>query len=319
MKDASTDWIHEKILDLATAIYVADDPSALLHPPKNKGNEAMIYLTYIIDHYDTLPDVSIFMHSHRYAWHNNDILNNDAYEMITRLSNERVTREGYMNLRCHWNPGCPAWIHPGRIESDGEKKEEKELALVWSELFPLDPIPTVLAQPCCSQFALSRQRIRAIPKAKFVGYRDWLMRTELTNSISGRVWEYLWHYAFTGSSSFCPDQHVCYCDGFGVCFEDGKRFDYWFELKFKQRDLQKKLDAWEAKAKRIAEAGARGGVQESDHLEVPEVGLDVSLKAEIKQMQKTLDQDRDDAVTRGNDPKMRAHIAGREWHEGDWY
>jgi hypothetical protein len=27
---------------------------------------------YIIDHYDKLPDVVVFMHSERYQWHNDD-------------------------------------------------------------------------------------------------------------------------------------------------------------------------------------------------------------------------------------------------------
>ena len=27
---------------------------------------------YIIDHYNNLPDVMVFMHSERYQWHNDD-------------------------------------------------------------------------------------------------------------------------------------------------------------------------------------------------------------------------------------------------------
>lgn len=71
----NTSWIQEELGDilypngpLQTAIYVVDDSHAELHPPKNKGHEVMVYLSYIIDHYDNLPDVAMFMHSHRYAW-----------------------------------------------------------------------------------------------------------------------------------------------------------------------------------------------------------------------------------------------------------
>lgn len=318
VRDEKTDWIHEEMPDLQTAIYVADDPSAPLHPPKNKGNEVMIYLSYIIDHYEDLPDIIMFMHSHRFSWHNNDILNSDAYEIITRLSSERVVREGYMNLRCHWNPGCPDWIHPGHVEVDGEKKEERELARVWSELFPLDPIPQILAQPCCGQFALSRERVHAIPKTKFSFYRDWLMRTDLPNYLSGRVWEYLWQYIFTGKNAFCPDQHVCYCDGYGVCFENEQAFDHWFELRWKTDDLERELEAWHSKAKLIEDA-AIGVLDEANDLEVPEVGKDATLEHEIQQNRRQLDEQRDDAINRGNDPQNRAAIAGREWHDGDWY
>lgn len=318
VRDEKTEWVQEVIPGLQTAIYVADDPSAPLHPPKNKGNEVMVYLTYIIDHYEDLPSIIMFMHSHRFTWHNNDILNNDAYEIITRLSSERVIREGYMNLRCHWNPGCPEWIRPGRGEEDAQKREERELARVWNELFPLDTIPQILAQACCGQFALSRERVHAIPKTKYIFYRDWLMRTKLDDYLSGRVWEYLWQYVFTGQTAFCPDQHVCYCDGYGVCFENDEAFDYWFELKWKQHDLAKELAVWRAKAKLIEEAAARG-INEADKLEVPEVGKDVALEQEIAQIQKELDERRDAAIERGNDPRNRAAIAGREWHDGDWY
>src|SRR2546423_654635 len=118
MSDENVDWVYEELPDIGKAIYVADDAGAPLHPPKNKGHEVMIYLTYILDHYDNLPDVSIFMHAHRYSWHNNDLQYHDAAEMIKMLSSERVQRLGYMNMRCQWHPGCPEWMHPGVMEED---------------------------------------------------------------------------------------------------------------------------------------------------------------------------------------------------------
>lgn len=60
-----TRWIQRHFPSLDALDYVVDDPQANLTTPKNKGNEAVAYLTYIIDHYETLPDVSIFVHAHR--------------------------------------------------------------------------------------------------------------------------------------------------------------------------------------------------------------------------------------------------------------
>lgn len=37
--------------------------------PANKGNEAMAYLTYIIQNYDNLPESMVFIHSHETSWH----------------------------------------------------------------------------------------------------------------------------------------------------------------------------------------------------------------------------------------------------------
>lgn len=64
-KDEDMEWLQKEIPDQPTAIYVVDDPSAPLHPPKNKGHEVMVYLTYIIDHYEELADVTMFMHAHQ--------------------------------------------------------------------------------------------------------------------------------------------------------------------------------------------------------------------------------------------------------------
>lgn len=58
--------------------------------------EVMVYLSYIIENYDKLADVNIFMHAHRLAWHNNELLDHDAVQVIARLSAERVQREGYV-------------------------------------------------------------------------------------------------------------------------------------------------------------------------------------------------------------------------------
>ncbi|KAI5279279.1 hypothetical protein KEM54_004235, partial [Ascosphaera aggregata] len=77
-KKESTDWIARALPDLHTAIYVADDDKSPLHPPANKGHEAMVYLTYLIDNYYNLSDINIFMHSHRYAWHNAELLSFDS-------------------------------------------------------------------------------------------------------------------------------------------------------------------------------------------------------------------------------------------------
>jgi hypothetical protein len=56
----------------------------------------MVYLSYIVDHYDNLSDVNMFLHSHRFAWHNNELLGGDSVEMVSRLFAERVQREGFM-------------------------------------------------------------------------------------------------------------------------------------------------------------------------------------------------------------------------------
>ncbi|RMZ69766.1 histone-lysine n-methyltransferase 2b [Pyrenophora seminiperda CCB06] len=314
-KKENVDWIREQMPEQQTAIYVADDPTAPLHTPKNKGHEVMVYLSWIIDNYDNLPDVTIFMHAHQLSWHNDEPLGNDAHLLITRLSRPRVWRQGFVNMRCTWNPGCPDWMHPGETERDPDKPEEVLLAKSWSELFPLDPVPHVLAQPCCAQFALSRERIQAKPYAQYVWYRDWLFSTRLPDHLSGRIWEYVWQFVFTGQNVYCPKEHVCFCDQYGMCFGGESEYENYTALRDALGGSTAELRDWEDKRKKVEEARKKGDGSEN-LLEVPEEGKDEELRREIDRLAPMVDRLRHEAEVRGRDPRLRALESGREWVEG---
>jgi hypothetical protein len=312
-KEEDASWIAEELPDWQRAVYVADDPSAPLHPPKNKGHEVMIYLTYIVDHYDRLPDVAVFMHSHQVAWHNDNLFGGDAAELLRRLNLNRVIREGYMNTRCGYGPGCPAWMHPGAIEEDESKQEEIMLARAWGELFPDEAIPNVLAQPCCAQFALSRERIRSIPHARYVYYRDWLLGTDLSDYITGRIWEYLWQYVFTGEAVLCVEETVCLCDGYGFCFGGDDDFREYQALEAKVTELQNDIGGWMWLADDLDFAD--DGVD----LTSPAAGDDESLRQKIEGAENEIVERLQAAVERGKNPRNRALEAGRPWKEGDGF
>ncbi|CAG8197533.1 unnamed protein product [Penicillium salamii] len=311
-KEEDTDWIANELPDWDTAIYVADDPSAPLHPPKNKGHEVMIYLTYLVDHYDQLPDVAVFMHSHQNAWHNDELVEGDAARLLRRLNLNRVIREGYMNTRCGYGPGCPAWMHPGAVEEDESKQEEIMLARAWGELFPDQPIPSVLAQPCCAQFALSRDRIRSIPRARYVFYRDWLLSTDLSDYITGRIWEYLWQYIFTGEAVLCVDESVCLCDGYGFCFGGDEEYRAYQQLGAEKKELQEQLDIWVWFAADVQ--SSQNGDSEGA---TPEEGAEIHQQLQDKQRQVT--EALYNANLRGKNPRLRAEEVGRPWKEGDGF
>ena len=236
-----TSWIPDELPDTDSTVYTVNDPLAALHPPKNKGHEVMIYLSYIIEHYYTLPDIVVFMHAHRWTHHNNPLLAYDAAEMVRRLQSDYVTREGYVNMRCSWSPGCPEWLHSDSPRESLEKQEESVLSKSWSELFPSNPIPSALGQACCAQFALSRERVLSIPLSRFIFYRDWIARTPLSDYISGRIWEYSWQFLFTGQNVYCPAEHICYCGGFGLCFGGASEFHEFEELRRKKQHFEMEI------------------------------------------------------------------------------
>ena len=316
-KGDDTSWMDTELGDQARAVYVADDAAAPLHPPKNKGHEVMVYLSWIIDNYDSLPDVAVFAHAHRFSWHNDDVLDGDAATMVRQLSRQRVWREGYVNLRCNWSPGCPDWMHPGETEQNAMKQEEVMLAKSWRELFPLDPVPSVLAQPCCAQFALSRERIQTRPQATYMWYRDWLFSTPLPDYLSGRIWEYVWQFVFTGEHVVCAHEHICLCDGYGMCFGGADAYDGFVHTRTELYAREADLHAWEEKRNAIDEARHEGRFDDAAQLDASEPGRDGELRQQIGQLRNAVQKLKTEARARGADARNRAFEAGRPWNEGD--
>ena len=273
-------WISRDLPDIKTAIYIVGQDTI------NKGHEAMVYLTYIIDHYDDLADTSIFFHPHLTTWHNNDLLDSNAANTIRHLSDAHVARVGYFNSRCHEEPGCPDWLHLDRPKAEldpGRKMEEEYFTPpVWKELHGSAPVPSAISQPCCAQFMVSRERIRAHPRTEYIRYREWVTNTNLTDEMAGRIMEYTWQYIWTGEAEVCPQMNRCYCDGYGVCFGGKAPFDEWFAM----RDLL-----------RASPDGT----------------------AESRTLSEKLEKLKREAFERGMDPKNRAQECGRAWKVGDGY
>ncbi|KAH8807544.1 hypothetical protein F5884DRAFT_674713 [Xylogone sp. PMI_703] len=221
LRNESIEWIAENLPDWQHAIYTVDDPDASLKPPTNKGHEAMVYLTYIIDHYDKLPSTVVFLHAHRdgypRAWHN-DADNYDNVNSVQNLRIDYVQNTGYANLRCIHIPGCPDEIRPFRENKSEDKPHEIAFAEAWQAIFGRDvPTPEIIAVPCCSQWAASRAQILQRKKEEYIRYRQWLLDTPLDDATSGRVLEYLWHIFMMQDPVYCPDIGQCYCDVYGRC------------------------------------------------------------------------------------------------------
>lgn len=173
------------------------DPS--LSVPSTRGNEAMVYLTYIIDHYDSLPDIIFFRHAHLRAWHQQLT----SLEELTLLRPQHVLGQGYASTRCL--PGCENVI-PLAGGSTGDWADFHRLDRQTHLITLLDAfldreglgetVPERLAAPCCAQFAVSRERVLRRSREWWVGLRGWLIETPLLSMNSGRLMEHLWHVWF---------------------------------------------------------------------------------------------------------------------------
>lgn len=56
--------LTESLCSWQHAVYTVDNTSMPLHTSRNKGREANVYLTYIIENYHNMPSTIAFVHSH---------------------------------------------------------------------------------------------------------------------------------------------------------------------------------------------------------------------------------------------------------------
>ncbi|KAF2873977.1 hypothetical protein BDV95DRAFT_592129 [Massariosphaeria phaeospora] len=222
---AELEWVSE-IQDPMWKLhrYNYDDPSPPpeTHFPVNKGQEAMMYLSYVINNYDSLPDYSIFLHGHRTSWHQEE----DIVESINSLRLSAVDDVGYISLRCIWDPGCPEEMKliendPAELVVDSTKDRQNTMHLIgksWKSLFGNNTAtPKAIGAPCCAQFMATRKAIHIRSKAEYERMRQWLVDTEVVDHLSGMLFEKLWAYIFTKEAIRCPSEEQCKCGYFGRC------------------------------------------------------------------------------------------------------
>ena len=180
------------------------DPSVGLSVPQNFGREAMAYLTYIVDHYDNLPDFAMFIHGHYQSWHQPIPIP----KTIRALNITSLTREKYISLRCGNQMGCERrpYIDTYHVNWQGEEYIRE----FWETIVPQQEMPRYISFKCCAQFAVSRQAIRARTRDEWIRIRQPLLRShqELKESEVwakgyddvqwkvGTLYEKVWHLIF---------------------------------------------------------------------------------------------------------------------------
>ncbi|CZR50368.1 uncharacterized protein PAC_00240 [Phialocephala subalpina] len=288
---------HLSIPNLTVIPYIADDPNAVYHPPANKGNEAISYLTYLHDFYDNLSDISIFIHGSDSSWHIDGVLEQSTKQALNRLDLAEVWKRGYLNLRTSWESACPVWINTSVTLNSSAydeklRPEEPYIRGAIQDIFPGRKIPRGLASPCCSQFTITKDRIRSIPKHTYKRAIEWLLNTELESRISGRVWEHLWHWLFLGKDIDCPSEWRALCVWYHVCFENEGDW-----MGFKE------MDASKYEFLRFKQAKLRNGLQMGNR------GV-VGLQEGVRKIEGALGPWRQKAIERGRDEGFRRMVKG---------
>ena len=164
-------------------IYDKENPENSLNIPVNKGNEASVYLKYIIDYYDELSDFTFFMHDDEYAWHHTG-------SIIDRYN------DAVMSNKMYYNVNNSSWGKNG-IDSNLYADLLKWYETYIEEYIPISEVfnnsDFTYGYLGSAQFLVHKDLIRNSPKEFYIRLYEWIITTELSNYISGRYLEWVWH------------------------------------------------------------------------------------------------------------------------------
>lgn len=233
-----------------------DETSEHLQTPRNRGHEAMGYLTFLIDNYERIPQAgAVFVHGARWQWHN-DHQDYDNLALLHDLdTSSALDPLGYHNLRCDWSSSTCAADY-GASQSSLETSMNARLQ-PWDLRSASDAaLPSALRElfggaeynkgahlgrhqalrsQCCAQFIVSRERVWEHSREEYVALRQWLLDDGVApadDMVAGRIISYLWHILFLGQASdgvpetvdldslnnmACPSAEECYCRLYGRC------------------------------------------------------------------------------------------------------
>ncbi|MCJ1393738.1 hypothetical protein MMC18_006614 [Xylographa bjoerkii] len=229
-REENVDWAYELKPGWIPYIYSTDhEPGFPLALEHNVGREAMAYLTFIIGNYASLPEYIAFVHAGFEQWHN-DVGGIYTSDTLKELRIDTLKNRGYVNLRCHTEPGCPISILPWNpTETDIRNNDTRaHLKQIYMDLLGAaeEQVPHEVGSACCAQFALTRERIRQRPQSDYIRMRDWALKVDLDTFGIGWVFEMMWHIVFgqnavelvaltscsqeqTVDLASCPTYHAC--------------------------------------------------------------------------------------------------------------
>ena len=183
--------------------YLSDDPSPSngLPVPRNMGREAMAYLTYIIDHYNDLPEFVVFTHGHQRSWHQLEPLS----AKVRALNLTALYDESFISLRCGIQMGCER--QPFIDTLNPNWSGEAHLRDFWSIIVPEEKPPRYLTYKCCAQFAVTKSAVRkrSLGDWKLIraplldesdlydGWSDEIVEGHGKDWMLGTFYEKLWH------------------------------------------------------------------------------------------------------------------------------
>lgn len=171
-----------------------------------------------------------FFHANQRSWHS--LLTNDWILRRWAAWSPSSLSLGYAGTHCRQANTADTrdlttrqQLHPYRYRNEDRFKGKTTMTLsptvpvAWKEFLGhwLGEMPDRIQGPCCAEFIVSRERVRSRPLEFYIEAKKWLTSTDtLTPLQLSYVFEYSWHYIFTGQPIVVQPQHQCLCELYGL-------------------------------------------------------------------------------------------------------
>lgn len=180
----NTEWVYKMENNNTTImIYDKENQNNPYNVPLNRGNEASVYLKYIIDHYDCLSEYIFFIKDTEYSWHHEG-------SIIDRLKEAIDSNELYYNIN--------NFILQDFNENNTETEKER---LEWYNNYIEKYIPYNLlpkknwvngGYKGCAQFLVHKSLILNFSKNFYEDLYEWVIN--FRNSWLAAIYlEFSWH------------------------------------------------------------------------------------------------------------------------------
>lgn len=224
LQDEDVSWLDRLFPANQRFYLVVDEKFSQLHGGRgvDKGRVADLYLQWIIERYDNLPETMIFLPPEQQSKSHagKHVLAQDAFELrsaVLKLHTLAIQSSGFSHLRCPSPATCSNLVQPFRNPPDELRTSDESMDRAWQGIFGNKDVALDLATVPSAAFAVSRAQVQKRPEADYRRARIWLNKSKMDDDSAGRVMEYLWPVIFGRDEVYCPKEKQCRCDLYGRC------------------------------------------------------------------------------------------------------
>ena len=177
-----TEWV-EKLQKYNTNIIIYDKENSdnKYNIPRNVGNEASVYLKYIIDNYENLTDYTFFIHDEDYSWHHTGSIEERFIEAVQ-------SKKKFYNVNNYYFEPYSTAIH------------QKKPFHIWYDKYiepyiPFEKLPNkdwMIGYKGCAQFLVHKELILKFPIKFYFDIYNWILNSDDTY-MCGFYLEWTWH------------------------------------------------------------------------------------------------------------------------------